>query len=227
MKDEFKYIQDKPFYYQIGEVTTIVPWWRPNYDRLYKYLTQDEVTEIFSKYADVEIIGNVLWDFDVTWDMDLRIILPDSFVCDEKGWNSLEDDLNRLNYLALNEWRILPDIGVTRDRHQLPTKSEILSSFHDEEKGYLCPLHESSFIKIAYTKKVVNDKMFENDIRNSPYYVSSPLTNRYLTAYFPKFHTKKIIDKILNSKKEVLENSVNIQTFLEMGEDEFIKFQNY
>ena len=38
MKNENKYIEGKPFYYQIGEVTTLIPWWRPSYDRLCKFL---------------------------------------------------------------------------------------------------------------------------------------------------------------------------------------------
>ena len=81
--------------------------------------------------------------------------------------------------------------------------------------------------KISYTKKVVDDKVFENDIRKSNYYYTEPVTFRFLTAYYPKYHTKKITDKILNSKKEILENSISIERFLEMGEEEFIKFQNY
>jgi hypothetical protein len=225
MKDEHKYIQDKPFYYQIGEVSTIIPWWRPNYDRLCKFLTQDEVIEIFNKYEDVEIIGNCLWDFDITWDMDLRLIISsNNFI----NWDSIEDDLNRLNYLALNEWRILPDIGVTPYRHSLPTKSEILSSEYDEERGeYKVNLSENSMYKISYTKKVVDDKMFENDMRTSSYYYTESMTERYLVAYYPKYHTKKITEKILNSKKEILENSISVDRFLSMGEEEFIKFQNY
>ncbi len=75
MTNENKYIEGKPFYYQIGEVTTLIPWWRPSYDRLCKFFQQEEVIEIFKKYKYVEIIGNCLWDFDVTWDMDLRLII--------------------------------------------------------------------------------------------------------------------------------------------------------
>lgn len=225
MSNELTYIEGQPFYYQIGEVITLIPWWRPTYDRLCKFFQQEEISEILKKYKDVEIIGNCLWDFDVTWDMDLRLIVPPNETLD---WDSIEDDINKLNHLALNEWRILPDIGVSTRRHNLPTKSQILSSEYDEERGeYKVNLSENVLYKIAYTKKVVDDKVFENDIRKSNYYYTEPATFRFLTAYYPKYHTKKITDKILNSKKEILENSISIERFLEMGEEEFIKFQNY
>lgn len=225
MSNELTYIEGQPFYYQIGEVITLIPWWRPTYDRLCKFFQQEEIIEILKKYKDVEIIGNCLWDFDVTWDMDLRLIVPPNETLD---WDSIEDDINKLNHLALNEWRILPDIGVSTKRHNLPTKSQILSSEYDEERGeYKVNLFENVLYKISYTKKVVDDKVFENDIRKSNYYYTEPVTFRFLTAYYPKYHTKKITDKILNSKKEILENSISIERFLEMGEEEFIKFQNY
>ena len=229
MKNENKYIEGKPFYYQIGEVTTLIPWWRPSYDRLCKFFQQEEVIEIFKKYKYVEIIGNCLWDFDVTWDMDLRLIIShQEYRNGNIDWDSVEDDLNKLNHLALNEWRILPDIGVSYTFHNLPTKSQILESEYDEERGeYKVNLSENVMYKIAYTKKVVDDKMFENDMRKSLYYFTEPMTERYLVAYYPKFHTKKITEKILNSKREILENSISVERFLEMGEAEFIKFQNY
>ena len=225
MSNELTYIEGQPFYYQIGEVITLIPWWRPTYDRLCKFFQQEEISEILKKYKDVEIIGNCIWDFDVTWDMDLRLILPSNEIID---WDSVEDDINKLNHLALNEWRILPDIGVSIKRHYLPTKSQILSSEYDEERGeYKVNLFENVLYKIAYTKKVVDDKVFENDIRKSKYYHTEPVTYRFLTAYYPTYHTKKITDKILNSKREILENSISVERFLEMGEEEFIKFQNY
>ena len=199
--------------------------WRPTYDRLCKFFQQEEVIEIFKKYKGVDIIGNCLWDFDVTWDMDLRLYVSYS---EPNDWDSIEADINKLNYLALNEWRILPDIGISTRRHNLPTKSQILSSEYDEERGeYKVNLSENVLYKISYVKKVVDDKIFENDIRNSIYYYTEPMTNGYLIAYYPKYHTKKITDKILNSKKEILENSISIERFLEMGEEEFKKFQNY
>ena len=171
-------------------------------DEICKFFQQEEVIEIFKKYKGVDIIGNCLWDFDVTWDMDLRLYVSYS---EPNDWDSIEADINKLNYLALNEWRILPDIGISTRRHNLPTKSQILSSEYDEERGeYKVNLSENVLYKISYVKKVVDDKIFENDIRNSIYYYTEPMTNGYLIAYYPKYHTKKITDKILNSKIKFL-----------------------
>jgi hypothetical protein len=220
MDKELRYVEGEPFYYQIGEVSTILPWWRPNYDRICKFLIQEEVIDIFKKYKDVQIIGNCLWDFDVTWDLDLRLIIGDVFV----GWNEVEKDLNKLNSLALNEWRILPDIGVTQDYHILPTKTEIIDQIN--ENGHV-QIHESAIAKIYYTKKVIGSNLYENDIRKIPEYQCTPLTEGFLVAYYPKFHKKKILDRILSSKKEVLENAISVDRFLKMGEEEFKKFQNY
>jgi hypothetical protein len=222
MESELKYIEGQPFYYQIGEVKTIIPWWRPTYDRVCKFLIQEEVAEVFSKYSGVQIIGNCLWDFDVTWDLDLRLILNKGEIRD---WSSIENDINKLNHLALNEWRILPDIGVADETHRLPTRQEILDELAKGNNNIIP--HEDWLMKIAYVKKVVNDEMFENDIRASLDYECVQLTERYLVSYKPTFYSKKIIDKITNSKKEILENAISIDEFLSMGEEEFIKFQNY
>lgn len=220
MDKELKYIEGEPFHYQIGEVTTILPWWRPNYDRISKFLVQPDVEIVLNKYRDVQIIGNCLWDFDVTWDLDMRLILPNKSI----DWNEVEDDLNKLNHLALNEWRILLDIGVTDEHHTLPMKSDIIRLI---ERGEKVPLSERYLAKICYAKKVIGSEYFENDIRNILEYECQPLTDRYLVAYSPKFHKPKILNRILNSKKEILENSISIQDFLNMGEEEFLKFQNY
>lgn len=226
MENELRYEDGQPFYYQIGEVSTILPWWRPNYDRICRFLTQEEVSEIFSKYADVEIIGNCLWDFDVTWDVDIRLILDprNSILKKSNYWDSVEDDINKLNHLALNEWRLLLDVGVCPDKHSLPTRKQVLDAIDSGNEDSI-KVDESWIGKISYTRKVVGDKSFDFDINTT--YNTEPMSSRYLTKYYPDFHKKKIIDKIRNSKKEYLENAVSIDVFLSMGEEEFIKFQNY
>lgn len=225
MDNELMFEEGKPFYYQIGEVSTILPWWRPNYDRLCRFLSQEEVTEVLNKYADVEIIGNCLWDFDVTWDLDLRLVLaPYNPEINEPDWDQIEDDINKLNNLALNEWRILLDVGVTPFRHTLPSRKQVEEYI---KSGYeKVPVEEHWILKIAYTRKVVGDQDFEYDIRKSSM-MTEPMNSRYLTRYYPDYHKKKIVDKILNSTKEYLENTVSVETFLSMGEEEFTKFQNY
>jgi len=225
MDSELKFVEGQPFYYQIGEVTTITPWWRPTHDRIYKFLTQEEVVEILQKYVDVQIIGNCLWDFDITWDLDLRLILPPyNEELNPPDWNSIEDDINKLNNLALNEWRILPDIGVTPNKHTLPSRKSILERF--ESGSTEIKVDEFWIAKIAYTRKVVGDQSVDYDIRNSNRYYTESLTDRYLTRYFPNYHAKKIVDKILNSKNDYLESAISLDRFLEMSEEEFIKFQN-
>lgn len=226
MSKDLGYEEGQPFYYQLGDVSTILPWWRPNYDRICKFLIQEEVKEILDKYLEVEIIGNCLWDFDVTWDLDLRLVLDpkNPIMYDTNHWDYVEDDINKLNNLALNEWRILLDVAVCPDKHTLPTRKQVLDAI-DSGNEEMINVDESWIAKIYYTRKVVGDQNFEYDIRD--YYNYEPLNSRYLVKYYPNFHKKKIIDKIRNSKKEYLENSVSVDRFLDMGEEEFIKFQNY
>ena len=221
------YEENEPFYYQIGETVTILPWWRPNYDRICKFLVQDEVTEILEKYSFVQIIGNCLWDFDVTWDVDIRLITPRiKSLEDSAYWNSVEDDINKLNDLALNQWRLLLDVAVSQEGHTLPTKSEILGSIQKNGK-YEVRNSDQILIKISYVKKVVGSKVVENNLKEIKGINFLSLTDRFLVIQYPQFHNEKIVDKIINSKKEILENAITIQEFLEMGEEEFIKFQNY
>jgi len=187
------YVEGQPFYYQIGEVSTIIPWWRPNYDRIRKFLTQEEVVSVLNKYQDVEIIGGCLCDMDSTWDLDLRLI-PGPMMGVGINWNELEDDINKLNYLALNEWRILLDVGITPYRHTLPSKSDVIESL--ESGNDYIKVDEWWIIKVAYVRKVIGDESYDYDIRKNDKFVCEQLTNRHLVRYYTNNHDKKIIDKL-------------------------------
>lgn len=223
MNKDLGYEEGQPFYYQIGEVSTILPWWRPTYDRICKFLTQEEVTEILSKYEDSEIIGGCLCDMDSTWDLDLRLIPRITSPYQVFDWNEIERDINKLNHLALNEWRILLDVGFTPFKHTLPYKSSVIESL-DSGNNYI-GVSEPWIVKIAYVRKVIGSKSHDYDIRNNERFVCERLTSGYLVRYFTNHHDKKIIDKILNSDKDYVVNSVPLSRFLDMGEEEFKKFQ--
>ena len=130
------------------------------------------------------------------------------------------------NRQMLNQCRLLLDIAVSQEGHTLTTKYEILGSIQKNGK-YEVRNSDQILIKISYVKKVVGSKVVENNLKEIKGINFLSLTDRFLVIQYPQFHNEKIVDKIINSKKEILENAITIQEFLEMGEEEFIKFQNY
>jgi hypothetical protein len=225
MDKQQTYVEGQPFYYQIGEVSTITPWWRPNYDRIHKFLTQEEVMLILNKYEDVEIIGGCLCDMDSTWDLDLRLIPHFTNANQIFDWDEIENDINKLNYLALNEWRLLLDVGFTSFKHTLPRKSDVIESLNSGNN--FIGVYEPWIAKIAYIRKVIGNESHDYDIRKNERFVCEQLTNRYLVRYYTNHHDKKIVDKILSSDKNYVVNSISLSKFLEMSEEEFIKFQKH
>lgn len=83
-------------------------------------------------------------------------------------------------------------------------------------------------IKIGYYKKIIGniettiDFDYFNKTKNA-----IKLNNRYLIEYISSGFNDKIKTRILMSKKEKLINYLNINDFLLMNENEFLKIQNY
>jgi hypothetical protein len=94
---------------------------------------------------------------------------------------------------------------------------------------YIWGIPDSNGYRFDISPKTIFEFLNANNnaIRKIPEYQCTPLTEGFLVAYYPKFHKKKILDRILSSKKEVLENAISVDRFLKMGEEEFKKFQNY
>ena len=63
-------INEIEFSYQVGTVRTTIPWNRPTYDAIKRFLRDDIVQSVLKKY-DAYIIGAVLWNISETWDIDM------------------------------------------------------------------------------------------------------------------------------------------------------------
>ena len=123
-------INNIKFSYQVGIVQTTIPWNRPTYDAIKKFLRDDIVQSVLKKY-DAYIIGAVLWNISETWDVDI-------FLTDQNGNHPntleefiiLENDLHILYDIALNKYSILVDVHYRTGEHKLPTKQQIIDYIH-------------------------------------------------------------------------------------------------
>jgi hypothetical protein len=218
------------FYWQMGEAYTTTMWKAPSYHGIYDFFSNVEVQEVLNKYKDSEMIGNCLWDINKTRDLDLMLILPinndigDIFSYD---WESIEDDVNKLNHIALNQFNILLDVAVTPYHFTLPNKEELSLLFDPIEGKYRQHIKDEWVSKISYLKKIINGQTQINDQREVVGFEYLQLTNRYMIAYRRNHMNPKISDKILRNKKENINNAISVNDFLDMSEEEFTKFQNY
>jgi len=218
--------EDKIFSYQIGSIKTESPWWRPTYERVCLFLKDEEVSSILDKYHSC-IAGGCLWDFDTTWDVDIHLQPHGYYMEGQVDWYDLERDINRLNDIALNQWKILLDISFRPEHHVLPSKFDILN--HNEGKSieeFRYPSDSPWLVKIGYCRKQIGDSVSEVNIGNNENGGKELLTDGYLCKVKIGSHNAKIIDKILNSENGYVLSSMPYKTFIELGEDEFKINQN-
>ena len=212
-------INNIKFSYQVGIVQTTIPWNRPTYDAIKKFLRDDIVQSVLKKY-DAYIIGAVLWNISETCDVDI-------FLTDQNGNhpNTLEEFIILENYLhilydiALNKYSILVDIHYRTGSHKLPTKQEIIDyNFGNFEKmnEWVYPSNISFLYRIGYTKKVVGDSVSETILYNNEFFpLNEKLTNYYLTKVTIEYPLKnKIIKRIMSSTKEILTPCIKVEDYL-------------
>ena len=212
-------INNIKFSYQVGIVQTTIPWNRPTYDAIKKFLRDDIVQSVLKKY-DAYIIGAVLWNISETWDVDI-------FLTDQNGNhpNTLEEFIILENYLhilydiALNKYSILVDVHYRTGEHKLPTKQQIID--YNVEKfeninEWIYPQDISFLYRIGYTKKVVGDSVSETILYNNEFFpLNEKLTNSYLTKVTIEYPLKnKIIKRIMNSTKEILTPCIKVEDYL-------------
>ena len=218
--------QDQLFSYQIGSVKTDSPWWRPTYERICSFLKDEEVSSILDKYHAC-IAGGCLWDFDTTWDVDIHLQPYDYYEEGKIDWYDLERDINRLNDIALNQWKILLDVSFRPQPHVLPSKFDILN--YNEGRSieeFRYPTDSPWLVKIGYCKKQIGDSISEVQIGENENGGKELLTDGYLCKVKIGSHNAKIINKILNSENGYVSSSMPYKTFIELGEDEFKINQN-
>ena len=212
-------INNIKFSYQVGIVQTTIPWNRPTYDAIKKFLRDDIVQSVLKKY-NAYIIGAVLWNISETWDVDI-------FLTDQNGNHPntleefiiLENDLHILYDIALNKYSILVDVHYRTGEHKLPTKQQIID--YNVEKfeninEWIYPQDISFLYRIGYTKKVVGDSVSETILYNNEFFpLNEKLTNYYLTKVTIEYPLKnKIIKRIMNSTKEILTPCIKVEDYL-------------
>ena len=216
-------ISEIEFSYQVGTVRTTIPWNRPTYDAIKRFLRDDIVQSVLKKY-DAYIIGAVLWNISETWDVDMFLKNKnDNHLNTLEEFIILENDLNILYDIALNKYSILVDVHYKTDNHKQPTKQELIDyNFGNFEKmnEWVYPSSISFLYRIGYTKKVVGDSVSETILYyNEIFPLNEKLTNSYLTKVKGNSLKNKIINRIMNSTKEVLTHCIKIEDYLTMDID--------
>lgn len=214
------------FFYQIGSITTTTPWSRPIYEKVVRFLQDEEVNRILQKY-DSYIHGGILWD-SLTWDLD--ILLKHEW--DEStDWNLVESDFNKLNNIALNTYRLLLDVSMTNALYELPTKQYLLELNKGKEvKDWVVPrveaaAKEETKIRLCYFKKVMNGEVTEYS-ETLPHEM---ITDGYLCKVYlaGTNHKSKIANKIMSMPGEQTPLlQLHIKDFLAMSKEEFIRTRN-
>ena len=217
------------FFYQVGSVTTTIPWSRPSFEKIARFFQDESISHLFEKY-NVHLTGGCLWDFN-TWDIDLILVHDWNQLTD---WNEIERDLNTLHDAALNKHHILVDLTIfdkIDHSFQFPSKSELREyNKGKDESEYECqrgPMESQVFVKIGYIKKQVGEISQETDLKYNQR--KQRLTENYLYRIDVKDtpHNSKIAQKILKfDESGKFIHHINYKEFLSMDADTFYKIQN-
>jgi len=217
------------FNYQIGSVTTSIPWSRPSFEKIKSFFEDDSILHLLEKY-NVHLTGGCMWNFN-TWDIDLILIHDwDEFT----DWNAIEQDLNILNDTALNKHKILIDLTVFNKidhSFRFPTKSQLIECNKGKnESEYVCErgLNEISvFVKIGYIKKQVGDEIEETCLDLNE--MKKLLTENYLCEIDVRNtpHSYKIVQKILTfDESSKFIHHLGYKEFIAMDSEAFFNIQN-
>ena len=174
------------FYYQIGDVTTTRRWDRPNYHIIKAFLKSCETVGLLDKYR-FQIIGNVLFKINETWDLD--IIISGDF----ENYETLENDFHEILNIGFNYHNILVDITHLNN----PMSQLSKDAYYSEDTVKT----QMEVTKIGYIRLESYTQNLEQDLRKDPYYkkVSKYLVTRKRFWPDPLWH--KNIDQYLNSSQ--------------------------
>jgi len=173
------------FYYQIGDVKTTRRWDRPNYYIIKAFLKSCETVGLLDKYR-FQIIGNVLFKINETWDLD--IVISGNF----ESYETLEKDFHQILNIGFNYHNILVDIT------HLDTP--MVQLFKEDYYSKDTIQKEVEATKMGYIKIETSSQSDEIDLRKDPYYkkVSKYLVTRK-RLWPASWH--KNIDQYLNSSQ--------------------------
>ena len=198
------------FYYQIGEFSTTLPWGRPTWMKIRRFLLELRKTEIYNKYKIV-MHGGIMYDIHNTWDLDIQLISKKI-----DSYEELENDLYFIYDIALNKHRLLVDVGFFyKEWNPNITKTEFYSN------NYIDVPYD--FIKIGYAKKIMDGKTEEHNLLENGEDDAVSLT-KYLvkrSRSFPSCLNKKGHDRWFKH-----ENSKKFYTIDEFLDDTDVDFFN-
>lgn len=173
------------FYYQTGDVKTTRQWDRPNYYIIKAFLKSCETAGFLDKYR-FQIIGNVLFKINETWDLD--IVISGDF----ENYETLEKDFHEILNIGFNYHNILVDISHLNNPMPKLSREE----YYSKDLVQV----EVEATKMGYIKIESNTQNTEFDLRNDPYYKK---VSKYLVTRKRLWPTSwhKNLDQYLNSSQ--------------------------
>ena len=112
---------DIEFEYQVGSITTTIPWFQPTKRILNKFIKTIPKIEYYEKYNLFLVGGVVNGKLSETWDVDI-------VVCGEIIPYEFENFLHEIYDIALNKFNILVDVrwfDVPIERHNQLVEAKI------------------------------------------------------------------------------------------------------
>lgn len=197
------------FYYKVGYVETVKPWYLPKFDSVKSFLTEvskDEELKIFT----ILVHGPILYNWN-SWSVDLFI--------EYAGWQNnldlvfLERMMAKIYKLAF-DMRILVDVTFCGS-HQY---SDMYVSA--KNRGFSYPnFNNSQFIKFDHIVKTVDGKSTEK-------FISSEQTTTKVTEYLVLYANtnRKYPESIINRnslEKYIFKEGISIDLFISLSQNEF------
>ena len=201
------------FYYQVGAVSTTIPWTRPSYEKLKDFLTliKNETT-VFNRYS-LNIAGGVLYDFNSTWDVDIFLYGP------KRDPIILEQDLHTMHDLALNQFRLLVDVqwcesplyDISFEELNSPNFDHTLITYH----------------KLGKISKIVGAISTVKDMCETE--GGTKLTEHLVEVarLYPSSNKEKVLTRIQNNPERLLKATVPAEIVLNYNIDYFLANTNH
>lgn len=202
------YNSSKYFSYQRGKIVTEKYWEQPTYSKIKEFLLEIKNDSDIMKNYDLYLVGDILWGFNNTWDIDIIMIgNPTSYIV-------LEDYMHYMYDIALNKYNILVDISWVN------TKPENITYTPDYNFSY-----DNDFLRIGYVRKQIGEEYEELDLRTNPSFL---VQGDYLIkGNFKNINLKEsFINKIKNTSNSIIKTTFSIKEFLENDEEYFLKNTN-
>jgi hypothetical protein len=202
------YNPSKYFSYQRGKIITEKYWEQPTYSKVKEFLLEIKNDSDIMQDYNLDLVGDVLWGFNNTWDIDIIITgNPTSYIV-------LEDYMHYMYDIALNKYNILIDVSWVN------MKPDGIIYTPDLNFSY-----DSDFLRIGYVRKQIGEEYEELDLRTNPLFL---VQGDYLIkGNFKNINLKEsFINKIKNTSNSIIKTTFSVKEFLENNEKYFLKNTN-